>query len=99
VWHELLFGWERLPSSRRRERIGSYLFDVVRASLPILPYDAPAAVWHATERARLQASGRTPPFVDGQIAAIARVHDLVLVTSNGADFAAFEDVRLADWKG
>jgi tRNA(fMet)-specific endonuclease VapC len=98
VWHELLFGWERLPSSQRREQIGSYLRDVVRATLPILAYDTAAAAWHATERARLQAEGRTPPFVDGQIAAIARINDLVLVTANRADFADFADLKLEDWR-
>jgi tRNA(fMet)-specific endonuclease VapC len=97
VWHEALFGWERLPGSRRKERLGSYLFDVVRRSLPILTYDALAAAWHAAERARLQAKGRTLPFVDGQIAAIARVNDLTLVTANGSDFADFAGVRLEDW--
>ncbi len=98
VWHELLFGWERLPSSPRREQIGSYLRDVVRATLPILAYDTAAAAWHAAERARLQAEGRTPPFVDSQIAAIARINDLVLVTANGADFADFADLKLEDWR-
>lgn len=98
VWHEALFGWERLPSSRRKERLGSYLFDVVHYSLPILAYDAAAAAWHASERARLQAEGRTSPFVDGQIAAIAKVNDLTLVTSNRQDFAYFDELSLEDWR-
>lgn len=98
VWHEALFGWERLPSSRRKERLGSYLFEVVRHSLPILAYDAAAAAWHASERARLQAEGRTSPFVDGQIAAIAKVNDLTLVTSNRQDFAYFDELNLEDWR-
>jgi len=33
-------------------------------------YNEDAAKWHACERARLQSIGKTPPFVDGQIAAI-----------------------------
>jgi tRNA(fMet)-specific endonuclease VapC len=98
-WHELLFGCERLPKSQKRERIERYLFSVVPASCPILPYDQAAAAWHATERARLQAIGKTPPFLYGQIAAVAKVHDLVLVTSNGSDFASFEGLRIEDWKG
>jgi tRNA(fMet)-specific endonuclease VapC len=99
VWHELLFGSERLPRSRRRERIESYLWDIVAASLPILSYDQAAATWHASERARLEAIGRTPPYVDGQIAAIARTNDLVLVTANGADFAGFNGLSVEDWRG
>ena len=98
-WHELLFGCERLPRSHRRGRIEEYLFSVVLASFPVLPYDQAAAAWHATERARLQATGKPPPFLDGQIAAVARVNDLVLVTANGSDFAGFEGLRIEDWTG
>ncbi|HSN87798.1 MAG TPA: type II toxin-antitoxin system VapC family toxin, partial [Thermoanaerobaculia bacterium] len=89
VWHELLFGCERLPPSRNRSAIESYLFGTVRASLPILPYDQAAAKWHASERARLVAAGRTPSFADGQIAAIAKANDLVLVTANLSHFQPF----------
>lgn len=97
VWHELRFGCARLPKSRRREAIERYLEDVLAVSFPILDYDQQAADWHALERARLGASGRTPPFVDGQIAAIARVHELILVTSNKADFAGFKGLRVKCW--
>jgi tRNA(fMet)-specific endonuclease VapC len=98
VWHELLFGCKRLPPSRKRETIESYLFDTIGSSLPILPYDQMAAEWHAQERARLAALGKTPPFVDGQIAAIAKVNHLILVTSNGLDFASFEGLQVEDWR-
>jgi tRNA(fMet)-specific endonuclease VapC len=98
VWNELLFGCERLPPSRKREAIESYLFRTVRASLPILPYDEAAAAWHARERARLAAHGKTPPFVDGQIAAIAKVHHLILVTSNRPHFEPFEGLQIDDWR-
>lgn len=98
VWHELRFGAERLPESRRRDAIESYLERVVRASMPILDYDAGAAEWHARERARLAAAGVTPPFADGQIAAIARVHGLTLVTFNGEDFRGFQELRVVSWR-
>ena len=70
VWHELRFGCARLRPSRRREALERYLEAVVLVSFPVLPYTREAADWHALERARLSATGRTPPFVDGQIAAI-----------------------------
>lgn len=98
VWHELRFGCARLPQSRRREAIERYLEDVVLESFPILDYGFRAADWHARERARLAATGRTPPFVDGQIAAIAHSNDLVLVTANTNDFRAFDDLRIESWK-
>jgi len=97
TWHELRFGCGRLPRSRRKERLEDYLATVIRADLPILPYDEAAAAWHARQRARLLAVGRMPGFVDGQIAAIASVNDLILVTANRSDFAAFEGLRLEDW--
>jgi tRNA(fMet)-specific endonuclease VapC len=61
VWHELLFGWERLPPSLKKRTIGDYLFQVVSANMPILPYDQAAAEWHARERARLTAIGKIHP--------------------------------------
>ncbi len=97
VWHELFFGMERLPPSRKRNTLEAYLLQVVRVTMPRLPYDQTAAEWHATERARLTAIGRTPPFLDGQIAATARAHDLVLVTANRAHFEVFEGLRIEDW--
>ena len=97
VWHELRFGCSRLPQSCRRQAIESYLEGVVLASFPVLPYNREAADWHAVERARLGALGRTPPFVDGQIAAIAYINDLVLITSNTGDFEHFRGLRVQSW--
>ena len=97
VWHELLYGCRRLPRGRRRSALEAYLRDVVRASFPILPYDEVAAAWHGNERARLESVGRPAPYVDGQIAAIAHVNELVLVTINTKDFARFREVRTESW--
>lgn len=66
-------------------------------SVAILEYGRKEAEWHAQERARLVAIGQTPPFVDGQIAAIARQHGLILVTSNTRDFQLFEGLTLQTW--
>lgn len=97
VWHELLFGCYRLPISARRAAIEDYLFHVVLPSVPLLPYDEAAARWHAEERARLTGSGRTPPFADGQIAAIAATQNLILVTRNRKDYQEFNGVEIANW--
>lgn len=97
VWHELWYGCERLPASTKRSTIEKYLNEVIGRSIPILPYDDRAAQWHAKERARLAARGKTPPFVDGQIAAIAYVNDLTLVTLNVSDYSQFQDVRVENW--
>lgn len=97
VYHEMLFGCRRLPPSRRRQAIAAYLQEEVEAKLPIWPYDAEAANWHAAERARLAGIGRTPSYADGQIAAIATVNDLILVTNNTSDYRDFQHLQLQNW--
>ncbi|MFM6074584.1 MAG: VapC toxin family PIN domain ribonuclease, partial [Dolichospermum sp.] len=52
---------------------------------------------HAQERARLSKIGKTPAFIDGQIASIAFCNDLILVTNNMADFQDFEDLIIENW--
>jgi tRNA(fMet)-specific endonuclease VapC len=46
VVHELMYGCLRLPESRRREVLWSYIQESV-LSLPVFNYDQPAAEWHA----------------------------------------------------
>ncbi len=95
AWNELLYGCRRLPKSNQKSILEKYLKSI---GLPVFPYDAFAAEWHATERVRLEGLGRTPPFADGQIAATAYAHNLVLVTFNVADFSAFNDIKVVDWR-
>jgi len=70
---------------------------VVQASFPVLSYDEAAATWHGEERARLEALGRPAPYVDGQIAAIAHVHGLVLATTKEKDFTRFRGLTVENW--
>jgi tRNA(fMet)-specific endonuclease VapC len=96
VWHELRYGWLRMPDGQRKDMIGRYIQEVV-AALQVLPYDAAAARIHAELRNERERSGTTLPFADGQIAAIAIAHGLTLVTRNSKDFAGLAGLRLADW--
>jgi tRNA(fMet)-specific endonuclease VapC len=98
VWHELWFGCLQLPASARRTKIEHYLVHVIQPSMTILPYDMQAAAWHAEERARLRAAGRIPPFVDGQIAAVAATQGLTLVTFNEGDYVHFVGLQLENWR-
>ncbi len=82
-WSELRFGRARLGDSRRGRELGSLLGEMADL-FPILPYDQAAAEWHGAERARLEAAGRPVPVVDAQIAAVAAVNGLTLVTACGA---------------
>jgi tRNA(fMet)-specific endonuclease VapC len=97
VWHELQYGCERLPKSRKKEIIASFLNNIVKRAMLILPYDKKAAEWHAKERARLASKGITVSFVDAQIASIAGANDLILVTRNIVDFKPFSKLKLENW--
>lgn len=96
TWYELQRGLECLPAGRRKQALRES-FLALRARLPILPYEARAAEWHGREEARLRARGKTPPPLDGQIAAVAWVNDLTLVTANLKDFRAFDGLVLERW--
>ena len=62
-----------------------------------MPYAQQAAEWFAQERARLTQMGRPPSYADGQIAAIAKVNDLILVTRNVSDYENFQNLKLENW--
>lgn len=96
VVHELLHGCLRLPESKRREYLRNYIYESV-LNLPIFDYDLKAAQWHAQERVRLSQIGKTPAFVDGQIASIAYSNNLVLVTNNVSDFEFFNGLSVENW--
>jgi tRNA(fMet)-specific endonuclease VapC len=97
VIHELLYGALHFPAGARRTAVLHEIEHVFLTTLEVLPYDRRAAEWHARQRARLANEGRTPPYIDGQIAAIAAVNCLTLVTRNVTDFAAFEGLAVEDW--
>ncbi|CAO5010825.1 type II toxin-antitoxin system VapC family toxin [Microcystis aeruginosa] len=96
VLPELLFGCYRLPDSKKRKNIEEYLKET-ELILPLLSYDHKAAIWHAQERSRLVKLGKTPPFADGQIAAVAYVNQLILVTNNISDYREFQGLKIENW--
>lgn len=95
--HELLYGVAILPSGRKRRNLERFIDTAVRSAFTILPYDEAAATWHAGERARLKAAGQTASFIDGQIAAVAAVNGLIVVTANVRHFRNFEGLSVEDW--
>jgi tRNA(fMet)-specific endonuclease VapC len=94
VWDELIYGCARRPRGKRRSALESYLHDVVQVSFPILPYGEVAVAWHGQERARLEVVGKSAPYFDGQIAAIAHANGPALVTVNIRDFTPFRDLTV-----
>ncbi len=97
VWHELVYGCELLPASKKKEHLQAYLEMLLMNGLIILPYDQLAADWYAKERARLQFQGKTCAYADGEIAAIAVSNKLTLVTRNIQDFQNFQNLSLQNW--
>lgn len=97
TWHELLFGVLRMEKSNRRTALEQYLFGAIQQEVPILPYDVAAATWFSQERARLSKQGLMPSYPDGQIAAVAAVNDLILITRNVDDFVEFSGLQIANW--
>jgi tRNA(fMet)-specific endonuclease VapC len=97
TWQEMLYGMYLLPAGKRRDRIEDYLSRRIRPALPIIAFDETAAQWQAEQRARLRQIGKHSSYPDSQIAAIAAVNNLVLVTRNIDDFANFERLRTQNW--
>ena len=97
LWHELLYGFHRLPTSRRKEELGFFLRQIIRPNVSILDYGEDGAEWFASERVRLTGTGRMPSYADGQIAAIAAVNDLILVTRNVSDYSDCSGLAIEDW--
>ncbi len=96
VFYELVRGVELLPDSKKRMKTADYIESVL-VKFPILPYTMDAAKWHGEAAARLQQQGKLPPFVDAQIAAIAKTNKLCLVTRNVDDFKNFTDLSIENW--
>ena len=93
---ELVFGSASLVAGVRQSWLQSWISGLVDR-VAVLPYDAQAALWLGAERARLKGLGKPPPRTDGEIAAIAVRHGLVLVTHNVKDFANFSGLLVEDW--
>ena len=79
---EILVGLNRLPQSRRKERIDANLQWWLS---------------FADEFVRLSAVGATPSYMDAQIAAVAATNNLTLVTRNVKDFDSFNRLRVENW--
>ena len=97
VWHELWHGVNLLKESPRKKSIATYLDLLVEENFTILPFCQLAAEWLAEERVRLKEEGITPAKYDSEIAAVAYVNQLTVVTRNERDFSCFVNVRVDNW--
>jgi len=97
VWHELQYGCALLPDFKRKAQLQAYLSTLQDSGLIILPYEQAEAEWFAYQRAVLKEQGKTAAYADGEIAAIAAVNNLTLVTRNTDDFSAYNNLSLDNW--
>lgn len=97
VWHELWHGIKLLNDGSRKSELESYLNLLIDDGFTILPYCQEAAEWLAGERERLTSEGIIPPKYDSEIAAVASVNQLTLVTRNTGDFSCFHGLSVENW--
>lgn len=96
VWNELTDRCSHLPDSRRN-KVGGHFSKFVLLRVPILDYDKVAADWHDLELEYFKITKYTPPFVVGQVASIAAVNSLTLITKNIQEYDYFRDLQVDSW--
>jgi hypothetical protein len=87
---ELLVGVEVLPEGKRKSGLAGALTELIERLFEsrILPFDREAAGAFAPLVSRARAAGQAIAFADGQIAAIASVHEFSVATRDVDPFAA-----------
>ncbi|MBI5952294.1 MAG: type II toxin-antitoxin system VapC family toxin [Chloroflexi bacterium] len=85
---EIVKGVEKLPKSRRKQELHSWLKEdlLVRFDGRIIPLDMEVLMQWGVLVGRLESTGITLPAIDSLIAATTLTHTLTLVTRNVDDF-------------
>lgn len=93
---EILTGIALLPAGKRRNLLAQAAQTLFEQDLAerCLPFDGAAAQQYALIRAHRHQSGHPISTEDAQIAAIAVVHQLAVVTRNTKDFARIPGLRV-----
>jgi toxin FitB len=97
---ELLLGIEVLPVGKRKQALAAALGDQIRVLFGprILPFDQNAADAYAGLIARSREAGNAISVIDGQIAAIAAVHDFAVATRDVGPFEAAGVTVINPWE-
>jgi len=95
---EIRKGVSKLPNSKRKSKLLIWLNTLIEDySDRILPIDLQVAeIWGETQ-AFSEKNGCPIPAIDSLIAAIARTHNLILVTRNEDDFKGCNLTTLNPW--
>ena len=96
---EIRFGLAILPRGRKHTALRDQLELIIEEEFAgrILPFDSPAADAYATLVAGRRSAGQPISVFDGQIAAIALIHEATLATRNLRDFRGLELLLLDPW--
>jgi tRNA(fMet)-specific endonuclease VapC len=86
--------------ARKSQRVEANLrrVEIIRDEIPYFGVDAVVAGVYGMIRADLERQGAPIGPNDLWIAAIAKAHDLVLVSRNQREFARIAGLRLEDWE-
>ena len=97
---EIKKGIERLPDSKRKTMLRTWLSDelLLRFQGRILPLDTAVMLTWGNLTATLEKKGRKLPAMDSLVAAIALQGQFVLVTRNEADFVDSGVTILNPWQ-
>jgi tRNA(fMet)-specific endonuclease VapC len=90
-----------LYGARKSRRVAHVLSSLAAfwAPLESLPFDDACAEQYGPIRADLEAAGTPIGANDLMIAAIAKRHDVTLVTHNVDEFIRVPGLRVEDWEG
>ena len=96
---EISYGLRVLPAGKRRRTLENRFESFIAKGFEqrMLNFDDSAARQYAEVMGYRKETGRPMGILDGQIAAIAHVSDLILVTVNVKDFAWFTDLKVENW--
>jgi toxin FitB len=97
---EIVNGIEKLPSSRRRAGLQSWLNEdlLVRFEGNVVPLDIDVMVEWGRLTAHLESAGQTMPAIDSLIAATALAMKMTLVTCNTGDFEGADLEIVNPWE-
>lgn len=97
---ELLAGIERLPPGKRKENLHQTLVALRSRLLQSPPYafDEAAANAYALLVSRARSKGHTISIADGQVAAIASIHNFAVATRDTAPFKAAGVAVINPWE-
>ena len=99
VWQESVYGYERMPEGKRKNKVATYLARI-KGSYDIIPYDTFASQICGELQSACERKGKSIPRYDSQIAATAIANGMILITHNMEDYQPLIEnstLKIEDW--